>query len=498
MISLLLLVILMGLLQFRIIYNFYNKQNKKLPPGPTSLPIIGNIHNIGLDIKAAFQKWRVQYGDLVGFQLGGQPAVVISDFETLKKAFKEDKISGRPKAIKEIFHAFFQKDESDKSDGGIVFGDGQQWKEQRRFALKTLRDLGFGKSSMQSVMSEEVGKLVEELRCLTGKPTVLAHRTNLAVVNSLWQILNGERSEMKNPKMKQVFRGTTEFIKTNSLAGPLMVFPRLRHLPILKGLFNKSRQFPQEMREVTSETIQNHFDTYEGEHQRDFIDHYIKKINETEDPNSSFYGKKGAANMQRTIMDLFGAGSETTSSILCFTFLYLTRWPEVQKKVQEEIDTMIGSRTPILEDRQFMPYTEAVIQEVLRLSCLVYTVPHATSDDVEIAGHMIPSGTAVYANVWWIHNDPSYWNKPEQFNPERFIQDGKFVKDDHCIPFMIGKRYCPGQSLAMHQLFLFLTGLLQSFSFLAPGGDCTKVNTEPRVGFIHSCPEYQVVLEERK
>merc|ERR1719219_2595480 len=192
------------------------------------------------------------------------------------------------------------------------------------------------------------------------------------------------------------------------------------------------------------------------------------------------------------MMDLFGAGSETTSSILCFTILYLTRWPDVQRKLQKEIDTVIGSRTPELEDRQSMPYTEAVIQEVLRLSCLVYTVPHATTEDVQIAGHTIPSGTAVYANVWWIHNDPNYWNKPEQFNPNRFIQDGKFVKDEHCIPFLIGKRYCPGQSLAQHQLFLFLTGLLQSFSFLAPGGDCTKVNTEPRVGFIHSCPEYEV------
>jgi cytochrome P450 len=481
-----------------VIFCLLNRRNlKNFPPGPSTLPVIGSIHEVRDNIRDAFQRWRIKYGDIVGFQLGPQNAVLLSDFETLKKAFSGDSVTGRPDNIREVFHAFFQKDDAEKSDGGLVFSQGQHWKEQRRFALRTLRDFGFGKSSMQGLINEEVAKLVEELSGLTGKPTNLAYRSNMAVVNSLWQILNGEKSDIKNPKMEKVFRGTTKFVKENNLNGLLMLFPKLRHFPYFKTLFEKSRKSPQEMREVTSEAIKSHIDTHQEEHARDFMDCYINKIHHTADPTSSFYGDKGMANMQRVIMDLFGAGSETTSTILTFAFLYLTRWPEVQAKVQAEIDRVVGNCAPTLDDRQKMPYTEAVIHEILRYSCLNYTVPHNTTEEVEIGGYTLPAGTAVYPNTWWIHNDPGYWSEPHLFNPDRFIKDGHFVKDEHCIPFMIGKRFCPGQMLAQHQLFLFLTGLLQQFSFLAPCGDCTKVNTEAEVGFMQICPDYNVIIESR-
>ena len=145
-----------------------------------------------------------------------------------------------------------------------------------------------------------------------------------------------------------------------------------------------------------------------------------------------------------------------------------------------------------------MPYTDAVIHEVLRHSCIVYTTPHATTEEVQFHGHTLPAGTSVYANVAWIMNDPEYWDKPEQFNPQRFIDEsGQFRKDERCIPFLIGKRYCLGQQLAQHELFLFLTGLLQSLSFSTPLQDPSLVNIEPVVGFLHSCPDYNVLIGTR-
>ena len=470
------------------------------PPGPTPLPLIGNIHQVGFDLKSAFDGWRRRYGDVVGFQLGNQVSVVISDFDILNEAFKDDRFCGRPSNLQEIFSAFFRSGAEEKSTGGIVFSHGEYWREQRKFSMKTLKDFGVGKSNLQTVINDEVAKLVDELREDAGTPVDLRLRTNLAVVNSLWQILNGEKSDMKNPKMRRVFKATTEFIVSNSLSGPVMIMPWLRHLPFFNSQFEAARRSPQEMREVTSASIQGHLDTYQEEHQRDFIDCYIKKMRETTDSSSSFYGAQGEGNMQRTLMDLFGAGSETTSSILYFAFNYLIRHPEMQARVHAEIDAVIGSRTPLLEDRPAMPYTDAVIHEVLRHSCIVYTTPHATTEEVALAGtgYTLPAGTAVYANVWWIMNDPAHWVQPEAFMPERFLdRAGRFRKNERCIPFLVGKRYCLGQQLAQHELFLFLTGLLQKFSFRTPLPHHTMVNTEPEVGFMHTCPAYQVLLAER-
>jgi len=146
-----------------------------------------------------------------------------------------------------------------------------------------------------------------------------------------------------------------------------------------------------------------------------------------------------------------------------------------------------------------MVYTEAFIHEVSRYACINHTVSHATTEDVVFHGWEIPAGTAVYADVSWIMNDPDHWEEPELFNPDRFLDPvtGQFRKNERCIPFLVGKRYCPGQQLAQHQIFLFLTGLLQNFSFSTPLHDLNQVNITPIVGFMHQCPEYQVIITDR-
>ena len=492
LVAVLLLLLLVWLMQLK-------QRPSNFPPGPPALPGLGNLHQVGADIKAAFQKWRQAYGSVVGFRLGSQASVVISDFDLLQEVFKDDRFSGRPANLQEVFAAFFGHHAQDKSAGGIVFSHGADWKEQRKFASRTLKDFGVGKTALQAVINDEVAKLIEELEEEVGRPIDLRLRTNLAVVNTLWQILNGEKSDLNNPRMKRVFLSTTEFVVSNTLSGPIMILPWLRHLPYFRGQFEQAKKSPQEMRELTSESIQRHRDTYQEEHQRDFIDCYLKKIKETVDPASSFHGEKGEANIQRTLTDLFGAGSETTATILCFAINYLTRFPEMQSRLQAEIDAVVGrDRMPSLEDRARMPFTDAFIYEVLRHSCIVYTTPHATTEAVKLGDYDLPPGTAVYADVWWIMNDPEHWHRPEEFQPDRFIDEsGQFKKNERCIPFLIGKRYCLGQNLAHHELFLFLTGLLQKLSFFTALADPALVNIQPEIGFMHQCPQFHVIMEQR-
>ena len=114
-----------------------------------------------------------------------------------------------------------------------------------------------------------------------------------------------------------------------------------------------------------------------------------------------------------------------------------------------------------------------------------------------MSGYSIPKETPVYANVWEVMHGEDYWTDPEVFRPDRFLTpENKFRKDERCIPFMLGKRFCIGQTLALNQLFLFFSGLLQKFDFEAPQG-AHKVSTEPIVGFLHQCPSYNVSIRQR-
>ena len=453
------------------------------------------------NFKHALESWREEYGDVVGFQLGSELAVALSDYEILSNAFKDSRFTGRPKSLQTVMSAFFSSSPNE-SNAGIVFTDGHQWTEQRRFAFKTLRDFGFGKKCMEDVILYEVQKLEKVLsEKAKNSSTSLSQSLSVSVVNSIWSILTGETIPHGDSTVKEIVQGTEEFIKNESLSGSLMMLPWLRHIPFVKDKFMASRHAPLKMRKLQNKSVEDHqqkFDSNNNEQPSDFIEAYLRKIQDTTDSNSSFYGEDGMLNLQRSLTDLFGAGSETSSSLLLFAFLYMTKYPEVQAKVQVELEEVMGSQSTVtLEHRPKLPYTDAVLHEVMRHACLVYTVPHATTTNVDLNDYHIPSQTAVYANVWNVMHNQDYWKNPDQFDPSRFLdENGNFHKDDHCIPFMLGKRFCIGQSLAQIQLFLFFAGMLHKFNFKAPTSS-EEVSIEPIVGFLHSCPSYDVVIEQR-
>ena len=138
------------------VYNAKNEKPKNFPAGPRSFPIIGSLLSVGVDLKSAFQKWRSQWGDIVGFKMGGELAIVISDFDILQEAFKDDRFAGRPENMQTVFRAFFERDSREKTTGGIVFSTGEHWKEQRRFAMRTLKEFGVGKTATQTIINDEI------------------------------------------------------------------------------------------------------------------------------------------------------------------------------------------------------------------------------------------------------------------------------------------------------------------------------------------------------
>jgi cytochrome P450 len=233
---------------------------------------------------------------------------------------------------------------------------------------------------------------------------------------------------------------------------------------------------------------------------RDFIDSYLKEIEATTDPKSTFYKHTGDHSLRVILSDLFGAGSGTTSSTLAWAILYLCKHPKMQAKMQDELDQVLGkSRQATLEDRKNLPYTEAVIQETLRKSSITAIgIFHSALEDTTLAGYTIAKGSWISVNLYHIHHDPEIWGDPMNFRPERFLSaDGKTVlKNDALIPFSVGKRMCVGEQIARDSIFLFLTSILQRFEIKFDPAKPEPSMESSTVMFLMTDP-YNVIMRDR-
>ncbi|ESO88316.1 hypothetical protein LOTGIDRAFT_86790, partial [Lottia gigantea] len=167
---------------------------------------------------------------------------------------------------------------------------------------------------------------------------------------------------------------------------------------------------------------------------------------------------------------IISAGFVTTKGTLSGFFLLMLYHPDVQKRIQDEIDDKIGHREPSIEDRSKMHYTYAAILETLRfIRHVPYGVPHCNRMDVDIDGYKIPANSTMFTNLWSIAFSDNYWKNPTKFTPERYLdENGEILPLDHpkrqqFIPFGVGRRGCVGESFSKSRVFLYVTSLLQKF-----------------------------------
>ncbi|XP_047372219.1 vitamin D 25-hydroxylase isoform X5 [Sciurus carolinensis] len=196
--------------------------------------------------------------------------------------------------------------------------------------------------------------------------------------------------------------------------------------------------------------------------------------------------------------ELIIAGTETTTNVLRWAILLMALYPSIQGQVWKEIDLIVGpNRKPSWDDKCKMPYTEAVLHEVLRLCNVVpLGIFHATSEDVVVRGYSIPKGTTVITNLYSVHFDEKYWKDPEVFHPERFLDSrGRFVKREALIPFSLGRRHCLGEHLARMEMFLFFTTLLQRFHLHFPHE--VVPDLKPRLGMTLQPQPYLICAKRR-
>ncbi|KAG1879755.1 cytochrome P450 [Suillus subluteus] len=151
-------------------------------------------------------------------------------------------------------------------------------------------------------------------------------------------------------------------------------------------------------------------------------------------------------NVKWSAFSVYAGGSDTTVSAIYSLFLAMTLFPDVQKKAQAEIDAVVGpDRLPSFADRDYLPYTEALVKEVLRWNVIALISAHCVTNDDIHDGYYIPKGSLIMPNIWFMLNDPQAYANPSQLNPERFLaKDGKEPETEpRTICFGFGRRICP-------------------------------------------------------
>ncbi|XP_062375150.1 uncharacterized protein LOC134063576 [Sardina pilchardus] len=460
----------------------------RLPPGPPGLPLLGNLPQVDKNAPyKTFMKWSKQYGPVMTMKIGPLRIVALSGYQTVKEALVDqaDDFTGRAPVpfLNRVVRGY-----------GLAVSNGERWRQLRRFTLSTLRDFGMGRKRMEQWIQEESRHLLESLRetkSASFDPTFFLSR---AVSNVICALVFGQRFSYDDANFLNLLHIVSDAFRFGSTPwGQLYnIFPRLMsHAP---GPHQKVFQRIDQLREFVRGKIHQHKETLDPDNPRDYIDCFLIRLEQEKDlPTTEFCYD----NLVSTVLNLFFAGTETTSTTMRYAMMILIKHPEIQEHMHKEIETVIGAhRIPQMEDRKSLPYTDAVIHEVQRyLDIVPLNLPHYAMKDISFKGYTIPKDTVIIPMLHSVLRDEDQWENAWTFNPDHFLdKDGNFKKSPAFFAFSAGKRACVGEPLARMELLLFLVSIVQQFHLSTPGGPC-GLDIKPEFSSFGNVPRrYELIV----
>ncbi|XP_069753798.1 vitamin D 25-hydroxylase isoform X2 [Narcine bancroftii] len=372
---------------------------------------------------------------------------------------------------------------------------GRGWADHRKVAVNCFRCFGPGQKCFENKISEECMIFLDAVDIHKGKPFDAKCLVTNAVSNITNLIIFGERFTYDDTNYQHMIEIFSENIELAASAWAFLynAFPWIGILPF--GKHQRLFKNAAEVYDFLLKIIQRFCQNRTPQKPRHFIDSYLDELEKNiNDPESSF----STENLIFTVGELIIAGTETTTNALRWAILFMALYPNIQEKVHQEIDTIVGkNQIPSLENKSQMPYTEAVLHEVLRYCNIApLGIFRATTKNTVVRGYSIPKGTTVITNLYSVHFDEKYWSSPDLFCPERFLdKNGQFVKKEAFVPFSIGRRHCLGEQLARMEFFLFFTMLLQRFQIHFPPGSIP--NLKPKLGMTLQPHPYLISADRR-
>ncbi|CAD5221427.1 unnamed protein product [Bursaphelenchus okinawaensis] len=473
------LIIIITIITFYTLYNLFTKKHQysTLPPGPSPSPLFGNLLTLKQQERweTKFIEWTEKYGPVYTYWLGPLPIVAINEYNLAHKYFVQngDVFDGRmyrPELCKIVRGGQY----------GLIDTHGEVWSQQRRFAIRTLRDFGFGKNKMEQMILAEFEAMCTRLNEALEKSDAQAEHdiesfTDLAVGSVINSMLCGFRftennREQQFARLKAI---TTKAIQLVISEGPGLVLNNLwlLNVPIIGRPGRETIDTFKLIFDYIDQVIRDHLDRndYSQEFEpQSFIDAYLLEIERRKrnGDGDNFSVKQ----LRNVCFDLWIAGQETSSTSMTWAVAYLIRYPEAQKRIQKELDSVINEdRLVTMADRAKLPYIQAVIMEIQRCSNVAgQNIPHTVTEDTYVEGYLLPKGTITVPQISVMMMDPKVFPDPHKFNPDRFLDvDGNFVPKAEHIPFSLGKRQCVGEPLGRMEVFLFVANLCNQYEFSA-------------------------------
>lgn len=463
------------------------------PPGPFSWPFIGNqslLRRLTSELGAqhlAFLELSKRYGsNVISLRLGTTKTLIASGNKAIQTILNNEEFDGRP------WNEFIKLRNMGKKNG-ITMNDGAEWKDLRGWMIRTLKTVGFGRREMSEMIKDELLVILDNLK--EGGVVRIKPLLAPSVINVLWTVATGKRL-CEGPRLQYFIdlmeRRSRAF---DMVGGVLSAFPWIRYVAPETSGYNLIFTLNNELKGFLMEAITEHKKKYVPGSEADLIDMFLREMFEAEEAGSVFTEEQ----LVMILIDLFLAGCTTTTTSLDFLFLNMLVHQDVQRKVQEEIDSVIPpGRLPDVDDRAKLPYTEAVLSESLRMWPVFPVIgPRRVLRDTTVENYRIPKDSSILLNIYSVNMDPNLFDDPHTFKPDRFLKNGVYETDENVIVFGKGRRRCPGVILARSALFLLFVGIMQKYNFLpVPGKGPSVVQFVP--GLTISPKPYELLVVPRR
>ncbi|XP_053384848.1 cytochrome P450 2B19-like [Mercenaria mercenaria] len=460
--------ILIFWLTFLLVY-MNTRRQKRVPPGPTLFPIIGNLPSlISSDTLGGLNELRKQYGDIIGLYAGSKLFVFLYGYDTI-----HDALIKKGSQFMERAKPSFDKEEVVHTKG-LIFTEGTRWKDGRSFTLAALQDICYrDKGFTEQFVNDEVIAL-KEIMLKFEHPFDIERYLNSGATNVIVQVVYGHRFDLDDSELYWFQKTIRDFAEVYMKREVILnCLPVLQWFPCdILGIQKTRDTFTKVMVFLTNfiETLKRK--SMQGRTSCTYVESYLDRIaaNKSNGVESTF----DEDDLKIAAYHLIVAGSETTTSTVRWILLHLIRNPHIQEKMFMEMTEILGGEPLSVADRKRPPYVQAVVLEGLRISHVApLGMPHTVRQDTLFRGFNIPEQCTVIPVLSSALKDPDVWEDPEEFKPERFLNsDGSdIIVPKQFIPFSLGPRSCLGETLARIEIFLFTAGLVQKLRFL-PEKDC--------------------------
>lgn len=444
---------------------FYHRVSK-YPKGPFPLPLVGNLLSLRnvKDLHSKATELSKTYGDVFTLWMAHKPMVILNGQAAIREAFLERRHE---------FAGRFQTKMGELQTQGnhdILFEDyNPRWKALRKVALLAVRKYAVS-DSLEKLCADVVDAYVDSL---PKGPQVVDSRKPFfyLLYNVIGVSVYGTDLTEGDKDIRRLEAIDNLFLEVAPNGLPSDIAPWLAFL--YHGREKKIESLFEEFREIVGKLFTKAEATYVAGKTENFTHAMIAAREEAirEEKGDAEYLTKG--NMVQVVLNIFGAATDTSAGELQWLFLMLAKEPSIQEKIQKEIEDTIGSTPPVYRDRARLPYTVACLLEALRFRPIApLGLPHKASIETKVGDLVIPKDTGILYNVYGVNHDPTMWERPEEFRPERFLDSatGQLRQEaGPLITFGMGPRTCPGEKLAHADMFYILVRLMQRLSCSAPG-----------------------------